>query len=34
MKKEIFYLKGYLVEILFTLGLMMSYALIVWVMTL
>lgn len=34
MKKELFYLKGYLVEILFTLGLMAIYALIVWVMTL
>lgn len=34
MKKEFYYLKGYLVEILFTLGLMMIYVLIVWVMTL
>ncbi len=34
MKKELYYLKGYFVEILFTLGLMLIYALIVWVMTL
>ena len=34
MKKEMIQLKGYFVEIIFTLGLMALYALIVWAMTL
>jgi len=34
MKKEIIQLKGYLIETLFTLGLMALYGLIVWVLTL
>ena len=34
MKKEWFYLKGYLIEIIFTIGLMVVYGVIVWVMTL
>jgi len=34
MKKEIMQLKGYLIESLFTIGLMILYALIVWVMIL
>jgi len=34
MKKEWLELKGYAVEIVFTLGLMVLYALIAWVLTL
>lgn len=34
MKKEIFYLKGYIVEILFTLGIIVLYAAVTWIITL
>ena len=34
MKRELIELKGYLIEILFTLGLMALYVLVVWILTL
>ena len=34
MKKELFYLKGYVVEIIFTLGLMVLYAAVIWILML